>query len=270
MKATRIRNSVCVPYARFGHSTKLTFTIYINSTLEYYLCMNREIYIQGFLTTEQASELSGMTAHRIACLARANEIDAVKIGNTLLVDAASLQRYSQNSQGNGRPLSAKTAYAALWLLSKIDADWLSYQQRRRLDIFLETTSVEKLCWQCRKRATRYVFRVSKSYEKKLESSLLLTSKNSRAVSSLGLVGSFEGVEGYCHSSQLLSLEKRYHLQPDNQGNAVIYSASWLPENIEGEMPIAVIAMDLAQSLNTRERSIGKKKLKELLDEYRAS
>ena len=224
--------------------------------------------IQGYLTTSQAAQATGLTAHRIGCLVRAGEIDAIKSGNTLLVDAVSLQAYTKANMGRGRPMDVRTAFGVLWLLSGLDADWLSYAQERRLRIRLRSCSAEELSWQLRKRAQTRRYRASGSFLAGISDSLVLSGASSGLLGDFGLLKTDGAVEGYCLEEDVERLEKSFFLAEDAHGNAVVRVAPWLPDAPDGEMPIAVVAADLAQSLGAREREAGLDMLRRLLDEHR--
>lgn len=224
--------------------------------------------IQGYMTTADAAKATGLSAHQIGCLARSGEIDAFKNGNTILVNAATLQSYAMSNQGRGRPMDAKTAYGALWLLTDLEAAWLNYPQQRRLRLRLQSTSVESLSWQLRKRAETHRYRASESFIERIAGSLLLSGVSSSHLTEFGLLDVKDVTEGYCLNDELHKLTESSFMTEDPQGNVVIHSASWLPSGILNEMPLAVVAADLTQSLNTRERKAGLNILRRLLDEYR--
>lgn len=230
--------------------------------------MLKEAIIPGYMTTSQAAEATGLTAHRIGCLARAGEIEAAKSGNTLLVDAASLQAYKNANQGRGRPVDARTAYGALWMLSGLDANWLTYAQARRLVIRLEGASAESLSWQLRKRAQILRFRASASFLDAAKGKLILSGVSSSLLGSFGLLQSGGKVEGYIAEDKVDAIVSSCFLQEDPQGNVAIHAAPWLPGELGAEMPVAAVAADLAQSLDTREREAGIDMLRRLLDGYR--
>ncbi|MBQ9004367.1 MAG: helix-turn-helix domain-containing protein [Eggerthellaceae bacterium] len=220
------------------------------------------------MTTAEASAASGLSAHRVGCLARAGEIGAVKSGNTILVDAASLQSYAAANQGRGRPLDARTAYAALWLLSGLEAGWLSYAQSRRLRLRLQAASAESLSWQLRKRAETRRYRASDSFLGGVAGSLHRSGASSARLAEFGLLQASGTAEGYCLSEDVGRLEASFYLVEDPHGNVVVHAAPWLPDGIGAEMPAAVTAADLVQSMDTREREAGLGMLRRLLDEHR--
>lgn len=230
--------------------------------------MFKNAKIQGLMTTAQASELTGLTAHRIGCLARAGEIEAAKSGNTLLIDSASLQTYALAKQGRGRPMDVQTAYAALWMLSGLNPDWLSYAQFRRLRLRLATMSAEMLVWQLRKRAEVHHYRASESMLNKVANSIVLSGTSSNCLNDFELLQIENKVEGYCLINNLDKLKKSCFLTEDTSGNVIVHASAWLPNDELRAMPIAVVAADLAQSLITREREAGLNTLRRLLSEYR--
>ena len=245
--------------------TRLFTLIVFYNTI--YVMMNEAI-IPGYMTTAQAAEATGLTAHRIGCLARSGEIEAVKSGNTLLIDATSLRSYAQANQGRGRPMDAQTAYGALWTLSGFDASWLTYAQARRLDIRLKNASAESLSWQLRKRAQTRRYRASQSFLETAEEYLTLSGASSSLLGPFGLLQSEGRIEGYIAEGKADDFVASCFLQEDTGGNAIIHIASWLPGELGDEMPLAVVAADLAQSLDTREREAGLDMLGRLLDDYR--
>ena len=221
--------------------------------------------IPGLVTTAQAAGMSGLTPHRIGCLARAGEVEAVKVGNTLLVDVASLRAYATANMGRGRPLDARSAHAALWLLSGLGAGWLEYTRLRRLRIRLRQYSAEELSWRVRKRARVKRFRASASFLGEIRGSLILSGASSPLAGDFGLLPAVDAVEGYCLEEEAGELEARFSLAEDAHGNVVIHVAPWLPDALDGEMPVGVVAADLAQSPATREREAGFAMIRRLLD-----
>lgn len=244
--------------------------VYLYSILGYYICMSTSSSISGHYSSTQAAQLLGVTDHEIARLIRDGELSALKAaGRAFLLSAGEVHLYAAIRQGKGRPLSASTAWAALWLLSDLDVDWLDYSQMRRLRIKLKTITPEELVWQTRKRMNTKRFRVSQSFIPKLKQELALTGRSCISVLDSELTEQSEILEGYARLS-LHDLEKKYHLAEDVTGNAIIHIAEddqSLFESI-GQAPIAVVAADLAITLDTRERSAGLDVLRKLLNEFR--
>ena len=225
--------------------------------------------IPGYFTTAQAADILCVSRHEIARLTREGRIRAIKTaGGALLLDAIDVQLYKNIHQGKGRPLSPAIAWASLWILSGLDAYWLSYPQLRRLNAKLAAISASDLLWQTRTRVHTKRYRASESFFERLKSDLVLTGKSS-GFDEFSLVEQKQVVEGYTTDSFEM-LEKKYHLIEDTNGNAVIHLALgpvWLVNKAEA-ITIAAAAADLAMSLDTRERQAGLRTLERLLDDYR--
>ncbi|WP_143412117.1 hypothetical protein [Arabiibacter massiliensis] len=224
--------------------------------------------ISGYLSTAEASHVLGSTSHHVARLARDGEIASLRTaGDALLVDASSLYVYKQISRGKGRPFSNRMAFAALWELSGLEAPWLSYAQRRRLRIKLADTTAEDLVWVTRKRAVERRYRASASFLPRIKERMILSGRTRETSGALGLVASDDVVEGYARLDDLADLARSFFLEDDPRGNVVVHAEDWLPDVEGSTMPEAVVAVDLAASLDTRGRSAGLAKLKELIDGY---
>lgn len=74
------------------------------------------------------------------------------------------------------------------------------------------------------------------------------------------------VDGYCRGGAVDDLVARFHLTPDTRGNVTLRAVDAPPAGVldRAVMPTAVIALDLAGSLEVRERSTGLRVLEDLL------
>ena len=95
-----------------------------------------------------------------------------------------------------------------------------------------------------------------------------TGASSARLAEFGLLQAGGTAEGYCLSEDVGKLEASFYLAEDPHGNVVVHAAPWLPDGIGAEMPAAVTAADLAQSMDTREREAGLGMLGRLLGEHR--
>jgi excisionase family DNA binding protein len=228
--------------------------------------MYRDSSITGYYTTAQAADILGVSSHEITRLARAGRISAIKAsGNAFFLDAIDVRLYESIHQGKGRPLTPSMAGAAFWILSGLEVPWLSYQQLRRLRIRLVSISVSDLLWLTRNRSTIRRCRVSESFTDKLKEELIPTGR-SYAFNELSVIENGQILEGYT-PFDFETLEKSYHLIDDVQGNLIIHMLHEQTQLIN-PTPIAVAAADLALSLDTREKQVGRQTLERLLDEYR--
>ena len=216
-----------------------------------------------YLSSAQAAEELGVTRHQIAMLVKNGEVHAARLGGSLLVDPYSLRLYKQLRRGKGRPLSPDVAWAALWLLSGLDAPWLTYQQRRRLPEKLRVISAEDLAWQARKRADLRAFRANPADFKAIAEHLVLSGKSTDRPDIFGMPKNERELEGYADANTLRELNELFDLHEDISGNVLIHSATSTPWAQDGfdnathrQMPVGVVAADLASSLDPREARAG--------------
>lgn len=226
--------------------------------------------ISDYYSSTQAAQLLGVSDHEIARLVRDGELSAINAaGRAFLLNASEVHTYAAIRQGKGRPFSSSTAWAALWLLSCLDVDWLDYYKMRRLRIKLENITPEELVWQARKRMSTKRFRASRSFVPKLKEELVLTGRSCTSVLGSELTEQSEILEGYARSN-LLDIQEKYHLAEDISGNVIIHVAEGEQNLFDGikRAPIAVVAADLAITLDTREHSTGLGILRRLIDEFK--
>jgi excisionase family DNA binding protein len=227
--------------------------------------------VSGKYSVNEAAALLGVSGVWEKQLINSGAIDAIKTtGGIFLINAQSLSDYARIRKGRGRPWKPETAWAALWLLSGLEVDWLTYSQRRRLLIRLKTIESEELVWLLRKRSKTSKFWVSKSALPKIAKCLSLTGKSSNIVNNLGLTSGTDSIEGYAYNSRMDIMINKYHLLDSDDTNVIFHTVDSLPFHLEdfAEMPEAVTVVDLCVSSVTRERSAGLSRLKELLSENR--
>lgn len=227
--------------------------------------MEQQTDIQAMITTAKAAEVSSLTQHQVAALARSGEISSLKLGNTLLIDSISLRRYDRDNCGKGRPLTQATALGALWLLSGLDATWLTYHQCRRMKLMLASIDARTFLWRVRNRSQVIRYRVSDSFREELARSLKATGLSSPLSQSLGLLNSGNILEGYCTTEDVAQLEQSCFLRRSPQGNVLVHVCAFLPDG--DEMPLAVVAADLTASADSRAHECGLNAIEELLYDY---
>ncbi|MFC9897618.1 hypothetical protein ACFVMC_28340 [Nocardia sp. NPDC127579] len=77
-----------------------------------------------------------------------------------------------------------------------------------------------------------------------------------------------GVDGYIPTSELATLVDHFHLIPDPEGEIVLRTTAFEDAFNADGTPWAAIAIDLAESLDTRESRAGHNELAELLTKMR--
>ena len=225
----------------------------------------------GKYSVKDAAAILNVSTTRVIQLIYSGELNAQRtVNDAYLIDAKTLQEYKQIRAGNGRPWKAETAWAALWILSGVEADWLGYHQARRLNIRLKSITAKELVWLTRKRANTQVLRASSSFIEAIKNDLVLSGRSSVLLTDMGLTERNDNIEGYLDANEYPKIIERYHLVDDAEGNMVIRKTQDPPFNLSNmtQMPSAVVLVDLAASTDTREQSIAFEKLEELLQAKR--
>ena len=226
------------------------------------------------LSSVQAAEFLGVTRHQIAMLARNEEINATMISNALVIDPYSLRQYKQLQCGRGRPFSSDASWAMLWMLSGLEPEWQTYQQRRRAIIKLREIGARELVWQTRKRSKLHVYRAPASEFGAISEYLTLSGKSTDRPDIFGMPKNTYELEGYADEETLELLIDKFQLFEDISGNLLVHCAvttPWVnPENPQHQpqMPVAAVACDLAASLHNREAQAGISALEILLRGFR--
>lgn len=218
-----------------------------------------------YLTVQEVAQRLGITPHRVRALIRSGEIAAVRISDrALLVDAISVADHEVIASAPGRPYKAQMALGILWQLSGLNADWLSYQQRHRCCTALRELDCAGLVRRCRKRAHTVRMRVNDSFIGDAMGHLARSGVSALADYGFDLTPDGSVFEGYTDRDGLAFIEADCFGVPDVHGNVVVHVADFFPPECGGLMPEAIVAVDLAESFATRQRSIGQARIEKLL------
>ena len=222
-------------------------------------------------TTSQAARLLGVGRHEVARLVRNGILRARKTDSgTLAIDPGSVHAHEALSQFKGRPWSPQTAWAALLAIGGDDVSWLEYHKRRRLLLKLKEIGAGELIWLARNRMEARRYLVSPSFEDDVRKALVATGMASVLANDLGLASTAPVLDGYVVGMTAEELERDFFLVEDATGSCTARFASDLPDSLADAtgMPAAVVAADLAMSVDTRERRRGLAYLEGLLDGMR--
>jgi len=226
--------------------------------------------IAGLYTVKEAAERLGVSSAQVVQLIHSEALKAQRTaGHAFLVDAHTLHSYEGIRGGRGRPWLPDTSWGALWILSGLKANWLSYHQLRRLQMRLAEVTADELVWLTRKKATTKRFRTSASFIEPIRDNLILSGASSTSAVDLGLTERNVMVEGYISRSRLNSLVDAFHLVEDGGANVLVHlldRPSFDSNNLD-EMPEAVAIIDLCSSLDSRDRNLAKKRLGEMIDAH---
>lgn len=221
------------------------------------------------ITTVTGAEILGVSARQIARLARAGELTVTRtVAGALLLDGASVHRLAKQGRHNGRPWTAATAWAALALLSGERVDWLDHSAMSRLRHRLRGSSASELCWMTRRRAT--VHRMQGWGE---DTGLLhsgVSALRDQAMSELFDLAAVErGADGYVRERDFVGVVATLGLVDDVEGDVTVRVVSDGAGYAVDRVLTAAVAVDLAESLDTRESAAGVRILEHLLDDFRA-
>lgn len=228
--------------------------------------MNMKDDIPGFLSVKDTAARLGVGEHQVYALIKLGELDSLKVSErATLVDAASVVHYQIVDAKPGRPYKADKAMGMLWLLSGLDPEWLDYHQKRRCKNAVAELSAESLKSKCRKRARTVRFRVDSSYVEDALKLLVPSGVSAARCYGFDLSGIKGMAEGYGGEGALTVLKEECFAIEDLNGNVILHVAEFLPDSVLDAMPEAVVALDLAESLESRLNAAGMQRLEGLLD-----
>jgi len=222
------------------------------------------------MTTVAGAEVLGVSARQVARLARTGELTVTRtVAGALLLDGASVHRLAKQDRHNGRPWTATTAWTALALLSGERVDWLDNSAMSRLRHRLRASSASELCWMTRRRAT-----VQRMQGWGKDTGLLpsgVSALRDQAMSELfDLTAVERGTDGYMRALDFADVATTLGLFEDVEGDVTVRV---VPEDAGygvDHVLTAAVAVDLAESLDTRESAAGLRVLADLLDAFGCS
>lgn len=225
------------------------------------------IYVMDELTTSEAAELLQVSRKEVQRLARSGALaTSASFGRAVAVDAVSAQRRLNRRPGRGRPWDPATAWGAIDLLQGGDASWMGTSQRSRLRARLARTDSERFAVMVRNRAVTYRYRASESFLDGVAAGLVLSGVSNLSVADFGLAAGGSTVEGYTDRRGHQDCVREFLLVADQVGNVILHETPFVDIVAAGaHAGVAVTAVDLAESLEVRERSAGLGVLQQLLD-----
>ncbi|MBS9376337.1 hypothetical protein [Rhodococcus sp. B50] len=231
----------------------------------------------SMMSVMDAATALGVSTRQVERLAQAGDIVvARRVGRALLLDAPSVHRCAQTRRRRGRPWSEHGAWAALSILSGLRADGISSAHQDRLLERMRSSTPDAIAYLARRRFTR-ILRMRGWGDTMTGPGAALVAggisaldTDPRMAARFGLTtGHPSGVDGYVLDAHVETLVDAYGLVPDLAGEVTLRVVSRpLLSCTEGVVPVAVVAVDLMDSLNTRERGAGMGVLQELLDALR--
>lgn len=224
------------------------------------------------MSSAEAGRQLGLSVRQVQRLTESGVLVQVgSVGRTKLIDAESVHRVKAQGLRRGRPWSAETIAAALDVLTEGDTTRLSSVERKRLRERLAGQSAEDLVRATRPRAKARRYRASASFLDRLRKEVALTGasaidNDTALAKEFGLgQGAQVNVDGYVDRTAADRLIRVCHLIADAQGNVTLRVT-----DIDSLMTTSAlaVAMDLAESLDPRERSAGLTFLRQRLKSLR--
>lgn len=224
------------------------------------------------LGSADAGRQLGVSVRQVQRLTESGALVQVgTVGRTKLIDAGSVQRVKTHGLRRGRPWLTETIAATLDLLTHGDTTRLSSVERKRLCQRLAGLSAEDLVRAAHPRADVRRYRASASFLDRVRKEIALTGaaaidSDTALARELGLAqGAQVTADGYADSKDADRLIRACHLVQDAQGNVTLRVTA-----IDSLMTtnVVAVALDLAESLDPRERSAGVAFLRQRLTSLR--
>lgn len=231
------------------------------------------------MTVHEAAAALSVTERQVTRLARAGSITiAREIGKSLLLDSASVHRMAQASRRRGRPWNQDVAWAALTLLSHRTVDWIrAPEQITRLKHRLRRSTADEVAYLARNRATTHHMETwgEGDVDVLIRGGYLAATGISAVIhvpetaARFGLSSALhDKADGYVLEDDFDDVVEQFGMLSQN-GDVTLRVVSALnPFLRTATLPIAAVAVDLMESLDTRQRSAGTRVLQELLDDFR--
>ncbi|MFZ2240412.1 MAG: DNA-binding protein [Gordonia amarae] len=220
------------------------------------------------MTASDAAETLDVSQRQVRRLANGGVLTVSRVvGRTLLLDAASVHRLAQRVRHNGRPWAPATAWAALALLSGERVDWIDASVLSRLRHRLRGYNVREVAWLSRRRAAVHQMRGWGTADGLLPTGVSALQEPEIATL-FGLSTANRGTDGYVANRAFSDLTLVSGLYHDIEGDVVVRV---VPDDAGYDLEhplIAAVAVDLSESLDTREAAAGERVLGELIAEFR--
>lgn len=218
----------------------------------------------ALLAVAEAAERIGVTTRQVQHLAAQGQLRMLARG---VVDTTSVDRFmAVRGASHHRAWSEATAWGAVALLSGVVPTWMGQSQRSRLKGRLRSLSARELVERARRRAdvTRYAGHASTVARLAVE-----VIDTSHSAAALGLAG-VTSVDGYLATGELTALAARHALTRDDNGRFTLRATAFNLDAIRelAATSTALAGLDLAESLDVRERQTGLDTLTEALDRLR--
>ena len=183
-----------------------------------------------------------------------------------VLDGTSVERLLAVRGGSHeRAWSELTAWGAVALLSGVDVDWLGGRQRLRLKARLRDLSGARLVERARGRAVVARYQAHSSAGRYLAAEIVDTAHMARR---LGLTET-TNIDGYLMADAVAGVVARHGLRRDDEGRVTLRDTTMEIHLVRdlSVRGVVLAALDLAESLDVRERRAGLDALDRALEEF---
>lgn len=204
------------------------------------------------VTVSSAAERLGVSTRQVQHLVAQGKLQQVARG---VIDESSVERHvAVRGRSHRRAWSEATAWAAVSLLSGGDAQQIGESQRSRMKNRLRHLSATELAERARGRALVTRYRAHSSASQYLRGELVSATEPANR---FGLAEA-TGIDGYLGVKDLDKVVGRHGLIRDDDGRVTI-RATTIDLDVVRELverSVVLGAVDLAESLDIRERRVG--------------
>lgn len=222
--------------------------------------------VMTVLTVSEAATRLGVSTRQVQHLVARGELRQVARG---VIDRASIERWLAVRTGtHTRAWAEATAWGAVALLSGVPADWMGQSQRSRLKARLRSLAAPDLVERARARAVVGHYSGHASTGDRLRSELVSTASSAAL---LGLADSDGGTDGYLSTAHLADLVRTHGLTRNDEGRYTLRATATdlaIVAELAERAPV-LAALDLAESLDVRERRAGLDALASALERFDA-
>ncbi len=215
------------------------------------------------LTVADAAELLGVSVRQVQHLAERGKLRQVARG---LLDGRSVERLVAARGGSHtRAWSEETAWGAVALLTGVDPEWMGASQRSRLRTRLRGLDAAALGASARNRANVTRYAAHHQTGRYLTTELV----SNDAAARLGLAAT-STVDGYLDRAAVGDVVSRHGLIPDDDGHVTLRATSMDLSVVRelAQRSVTLAALDLVESLDSREHRAGLIALEQALESFR--
>lgn len=201
----------------------------------------------------------GVSERRVRALARSGRVRAQKIGGRWLIDQSAVARRRALGRSPGRPVSSETAWAILFRASGAEPSWLPDSARGRLRRRLRVRSLAREVVRLRLRAEVRYFLGTEAAQDVLRQHPHAVASGVSAANVFGAdVRAPSVVDAYVPAGEAQRFADGFalHEVEEPRANIILRATAFWPFDGQRVAPRAVVAADLADSLDERTRRAG--------------